>query len=116
MIFTNEEFEFLKTIEDKLYVACYCKFVRLSNRTQLEQLDKIYKRVFHSETGAIGACSHCLLEICKKVGNLYFKEKKEMEETENKAVEEEKPKKMSEYSYDSKKAATTKKTAKNNKK
>ena len=89
MKFTEEEMAILATMEDKLYTACYCKFVRLSNRSQLEQLDVIYKKAFNTTQGAIGACNHCLMEICKKVGKLYFDQKKEMEnEAKNKAVEQ----------------------------
>ena len=105
--------EILSTIEDKLYTACYCKFVRLATRKQLEDIDKIYKRVFNTSTGAIGACNHCLLEICKKLGNIYFKDKKEMEEMPKEATNEpieaiEEPKQV-EQPVKPKKAATTKK-------
>lgn len=111
MNLTNEEFEFLKSIEDKLYTACYCKFVRLGNRSQLEELDKVYKRVFNTTEGAIGACAHCLLNICKKVGTLYFAQKEQMEKmAEKEAVAEEKTVEKP------KKAATTKKKATNKKK
>lgn len=102
--------EILATIEDKLYTSCYCKFVRLANRDQLQKIDTIYKRVFNTSTGAIGACNHCLLEICKKLGTIYFKDKKEMEEMSkeapNEPVETVEP---VEQPVKPKKAATTKK-------
>ena len=113
MTFTKEEMEILSTMEDKLYTATYCKFVRLASREQLEKIDKVYKRAFNAPTGAIGACAHCLLNICKKLGEVYFKDKKEMEEMANKPqnepIEATEETKQVEQPVKPKKTATTKK-------
>ena len=110
MTFTKEEMEILSTMEDKLYTATYCKFVRLASREQLEKIDAIYKRVFNTSAGAIGACAHCLLNICKKLGEVYFKDKEEMaNKPQNEPVEATEEPKQVEQPVKPKKAATTKK-------
>ena len=120
MNYSKEDYEFLKTIEDKLYTAVYCQFVRLSNRGDMVKADEIYRRVFHTDKGIIGGCSHCVYEACKKLGKLYFEDKKAYEkaekeqniekEAENEPKKAPKAKKMSDYTYGEKK------TAKNNNK
>lgn len=85
MNYSKEDYEFLKTIEDKLYTACYCQFVRLSSRADMVKADEIYRRVFHTDNGIIGGCNHCVYEACKKLGLLYFQDKKEYEKKEKEA-------------------------------
>lgn len=112
MTFTDEEYAFLTTVEDKMYTACYCQFVRIPKREQVEQIDVIYKRVFNSTTGLTGSCSHCALEIIKKLGKIYFAEKKERENAQKDAVETVSDENEPKTQQKTQKAATAKKTAK----
>lgn len=80
----KENYDLLKDVEDKLYTAVYCKFVRITDREQLKTIDQVYKETFHTEKGIIGGCQHCLYEGCKKLGKLYFEDKKAYEAAENK--------------------------------
>lgn len=84
MNLTKENYDLLKTCEDKLYTAVYCQFVRISDRNQLKTIDEVYKSTFHTDKGVIGGCQHCLYEGCKKLGKLYFEDKKAYEAAENK--------------------------------
>lgn len=43
----------------------------------------MYKETFNTEKGIIGGCQHCLYEGCKKLGKLYFEDKKAYEKAEN---------------------------------
>lgn len=110
MNYSKEDYEFLKTIEDKLYTACYCQFVRLSSRADMVKADEIYRRVFHTDNGIIGGCNHCVYEACKKLGKLYFEDKKAYENAEKQQKTENEPVK------EPKKASTQRKAAKNNNK
>lgn len=112
MNYSKEDYEKLKNIEDKLYTACYCQFVRLTNKEHILMADEIYKKVFHTSQGILGGCSHCVYEACKKLGKLYFEDKKAYEKAEKEQNAENQPKK------EVKKASTPKKSAKktNNKK
>lgn len=117
MNFTKEDYESLKTVEDKLYTACYCQFVRLTNREQVVLLDGIYKKTFHTEKGLVGGCQHCLYEGCKKLGKLYFDDKKNYEKAAKEAKNSEnEPLSDKSNATDQKKpkkaAKTTKKTNK----
>lgn len=119
MNYSKEDYEKLKTIEDKLYTACYCQFVRLTNKADIINADEIYKRVFHTTQGILGGCSHCVYEACKKLGKLYFEDKKAYEKAEKEQKAEDEPeketkkapkaKKMSDYTYGEKKTAKNKK-------
>lgn len=106
MNYSKEDYENLKKIRDKLYTACYCQFVRLSNRDDIVMADEIYKRIFHTTKGILGGCSHCVYEACKKLGKLFFEDEKAYEKAEKEENTEEKPKKKE----------TAKKTTKNKKK
>ena len=102
----KENYEELKRVEHILYTACFCNFVRIANREDTNVLDRIYKETFHTDKGIVGGCSHCVYEACKKLGKLYFEDKKAYENAEKEENTEEKPKKKE----------TAKKTAKNKKK
>lgn len=82
MNLTKENYDLLKSCEDKLYTAVYCQFVRITDRDQLKTLDEVYRNVFHTDKGIIGGCQHCLYEGCKKLGKLYFEDKKAYEAIE----------------------------------
>lgn len=88
MNLTKEQYDRLTNYRDKLYTACYCKFVRMSSRADLIEMDAIYKEVFHTSSGAIGGCSRCLMTVCQKLGFLYFQDEKEYQSIEAKAIEQ----------------------------
>lgn len=99
MNYTKEQYDKLTKYRDKLYTACYCKFVRMSSRADLIEMDEIYKEVFHTSSGAIGGCSRCLMTVCQKLGSLYFQDEKEYksieaEQAAKQAVTEEQPTKQ----------------------
>lgn len=110
MNLSKEHYETLKTYEANLYTACYCQFVRLSGRKEMLVLDDIYKKVFHTTNGIVGGCNHCVYEACKKLGKLYFEDKKAYENAEKQQKTENEPVK------EPKKASTQRKAAKNNNK
>lgn len=85
MNLSKENYEKLKQYEDKLYTAAYCQFVRLSSRNDMLVIDEIYKNVFHTDKGIVGSCQHCVYLACKKLGLLYFQDKKEYEKKEKEA-------------------------------
>lgn len=87
MNYTKEQYDRLTIYRDKLYTACYCKFVRIPSRADLIELDEIYKEVFHTSSSAIGGCSRCLMTTCQKLGTLYFQDEKEYQSIEVKQAE-----------------------------
>ena len=115
MTLTKEQFETLKQYEKSFFTACYCKFVRTSGKSEIAEVDAIYKAVFNLDKGIVGACQHCLYEAYKKLGTVYFNYKKELED-KNKAVETIEPVEQPIDPKRTKKASTTKKTASKNKK
>ncbi len=110
MNYSKEDYETLKKCEDVLYTACYCQFVRMKDRQTVVELDTIYKKTFNTDKGLIGGCQHCLYEGCKKLGKLYFEDKKAYENAEKQQKTENEPVK------EPKKASTQRKAAKNNNK
>lgn len=84
MNLSKEDYDVVKQFDSILHTACYCNFVRITKREDAVELDKIYKKVFHTDRGLLGGCNHCVYEACKKLGKLYFEDKKAYEAAENK--------------------------------
>lgn len=104
----KENYEELKRVEHILYTACFCNFVRIANREDTNILDRIYKETFHTDKGIVGGCSHCVYEACKKLGKLYFEDKKAYENAEKEVNIENEPVKEPKKASTQKKADKTK--------
>lgn len=111
------------SIEDYNKIAEYDKdfshalnenYFRIVNRNLLKDYAEIYKRVFNRDSKILNGCNRCVLQDIKLLAKVYFDDKKEMTAKINEIVdennkEEQKPKKMSQYTYGDKKTAKNKK-------
>lgn len=112
------------SIEDYNKIAEYDKdfshainenYFRIVNRNLLKDYAEIYKRMFNRDSKILNGCSRCILQDIKALAKVYFDDKKEMTDKINEIVdenneEEQKSKKMSQYTYGDKK--TEKKSTK----
>lgn len=80
MELTKKQYSKLKKYDGKLYTALYCDFVRLVDRTAIDELDEVFRELFPNESGVKSGCSRCVLKAVKKLAERYFKDKKAYQE------------------------------------
>jgi DNA-binding Lrp family transcriptional regulator len=80
MELTKKQYSRLKKYDGKLYTALYCDFVRLVDRTAIDELDEVFRELFPNESGVKSGCSRCVLKAVKKLAERYFKDKKTYQE------------------------------------
>lgn len=114
MKLTQEQFNCIAEYESDFGKALNENYFRIVNRKMLLEYDQIYRSVFGRESKILNGCNRCVLSDIKMIARVYFEDKAELEAKKNEEVavenkeEEEKPKKMSQYTYGDKKE--TKKT------
>jgi Skp family chaperone for outer membrane proteins len=86
--FTKEQMEFLKPHEDQLFRATYQEYYRSTNTKLLEEFKAIYDSVADKPADTNWSCGHCVLAFLKKVGQIYFDTKKELERVVEEVKEE----------------------------
>lgn len=112
--FTKEQMEFLKPHEAQLFRATYQEYYRSTNTKLLEEFKAIYDSVADKPADTNWSCGHCVLGFLKKVGQIYFETKKELERVveEVKTVKEQPKKTNAPKVNDASKANRSKKTSK----
>ena len=108
---TKEDMKSLESYEYYFRTAIESNYVRNFGSKQYKALNDIYERITGARYKADIGCPHCALNFIKRLGSLYFEEKKRLEteqvqnELEPKDVTTSEPKRKTSRS---KKAATNK--------
>ena len=92
--FTDEEFDYLKTQEERFYTAVMADWARNPGSLILKSIHNIYSHAVGRTEPLRENCAHCILRLLKEVGTLYYQDKAERERraANEKAKAESKPK------------------------
>lgn len=80
--FTRKDLKALEPYEPHLTRGYYGKYVYALRRPEFNKMMEVYKSLGY-ERDLDYSCPSCTLQLVTKLGELYFKYKKEMEEKQN---------------------------------
>ena len=82
MVFTNEQMKTLSAYEQYFTTAIRSRYARYPGAPALVTIHKIYTEATGRPTRLNASCSSCIFRLLVDCGTLYFKDKEELEKSQ----------------------------------